>query len=167
MVIPFNIRKYREDDRDQCRSLWRELTEWHRDIYQDLSIGGEHPEHYFDNHLAKVGPGHLWVAAYDSKVVGLVGLIVEGNEAEIEPVIVSRKYRGKGMGAQLVETVIAEARRGDVSCLDVKPVARNVNTIRFLYKLGFRNLGYIGMFMDFSNHTWKSGLEIHKCRFNY
>jgi GNAT superfamily N-acetyltransferase len=100
-------------------------------------------------------------------VVGLIGLIVDGNEAEIEPVIVNRRYSGKGMGTQLVETVVAETRRRSVNYLDVKPMARNVSTISFRYKLGFRNLGHIDMSMGFSNHTWKSGLEIHKCRFNY
>ncbi|HUV98042.1 MAG TPA: GNAT family N-acetyltransferase, partial [Candidatus Paceibacterota bacterium] len=69
--------------------LWKELTEWHRHICQDPSIGGAHPEEYFDKHLAKAGPERLWVAVQDSKVVGLVGLIVNGKEAEIEPVIVS------------------------------------------------------------------------------
>ena len=60
MSISFVIRKYRESNRGECRSLWRELTEWHREIYQDPNIGGEHPEDFFDEHLAKVGPENLW-----------------------------------------------------------------------------------------------------------
>jgi len=36
------IDNYRECDREQCRSLWRELTEWHREIYQDQTIEGGH-----------------------------------------------------------------------------------------------------------------------------
>ena len=89
----FVIREYQDDDREQCRTLWRELTEWHREIYQDPTIGGEHPEDYFDKHLAKVGADQLWVAVRDSKVAGLVGLILEGEEAEIEPLIVSKICR--------------------------------------------------------------------------
>jgi ribosomal protein S18 acetylase RimI-like enzyme len=161
------VRKYQNDDRETCRALWRELTIWHQEIYQDSSIGGEHPEDYFDSHLNKVGPDQLWVAVYGSKVVGLVGLIVEEGEAEIEPLIVSKNCRGQGVGTKLVETVVSEAQRRKVRFLDVKPVARNMKTIRFLHKLGFRNLGRIDMFMNFSDSIWKSGIKIHECEFNF
>jgi N-acetylglutamate synthase-like GNAT family acetyltransferase len=148
--------------------LWRELTEWHREIYQDPHIGGEHPEDYFDKHLAKVGPEQLWVAVHESKVVGLVGLMsAEYDEVEIEPLIVSKAYRDKGIGTRLVKTVIAEAQKRGVKYLNVSPVARNISTIQFLYKLGFTNLGHIQLFMDFSNYTWRAGPELfgHKFKF--
>ena len=104
------IREYQIGDKEQCRSLWKELTEWHREIYQDPTIGGEHPEDEFDKHLAKVGPDRLWVAAHDSQVVGFVGLIVNGEEAEIEPLIVSKAHRHKGVGKQLTRRVVSESR---------------------------------------------------------
>jgi GNAT superfamily N-acetyltransferase len=167
MPISLIIRNYRKDDREQCRSLWRELTEWHREIYQDQTIGGEHPEDYFDKHLAKVGSSRLWVAVHGSRVVGLVGLIVEENEAEIEPLIVSKTYRGKGIGKKLLETIISEARKIEVRFLNIKPVARNMETIKFLYKQGFKNLGYIELFMGFSDYVWKQGPEIFGCRFDF
>jgi GNAT superfamily N-acetyltransferase len=166
MSTSSSVRNYREDDREQCRSLWRELTEWHREIYQDPTIGGEHPEDYFDKHLAKVGSERLWVALTGSTVVGLVGLIVEENEAEIEPLIVSKAYRGKGVGKQLIETVISEARKIEVRFLNIKPVARNMKTIN-LYKQGFKNLGCVELFMDFSGYVWKQGPEIFGCKFNF
>ncbi len=167
MALPFVIRKYRGNDREQCRALWRELTEWHREIYQDPTIGGEHPEDYFDKHLAAVGPDQLWVAVHDSKVVGLVGLIFKGEEAEIEPLMVSEAYRRKGIGTKLIETVVSEARKKGLRFLDVKPVARNIKAIKFLYKRGFKNLGHIDLFIDFSDYPWKSRLEIFGCKFNY
>ena len=167
MSKPCIIRKYKEADREQCGSLWRELAEWHREIYQDLTIGGEHPEDFFDKHLTKVGPNRLWVAVHNSLVAGLVGLIVEGNEAEIEPLIVSNAYRGKGLGRKLVETVVSEARRIGMRILSVKPVARNMQTIKFLYKQGFKNLGQIEMFMSFSDYSWKTGPEFFGCKFDF
>jgi len=167
MPASIMIRNYKEGDREQCRSLWRELTEWHREIYEDPAIGGEHPENYFDKHLAKVGPEKLWVAVCGSKVVGLVGLIVEANEAEIEPLIVSKTHRNKGIGKQLIETVVSEARKIGIRILSVKPVARNMKTISFLYRQGFKTIGHIELFMDFSNYAWQSGPEIFKCRFNF
>ena len=167
MALSFVIRKYQDQDKHQCRGLWRELTEWHREIYQDPNIGGEHPEDHFDKHLAEVGPDQLWVAVYDSKAVGLVGLMLKGEETEIEPLIVSKPYRNKGIGTKLIQTIVSEARKKGVKYLSIGPVARNVKTIKFLYKRGFKNLGYITLFIDFTDHTWKLGPEIFGCKFNY
>jgi GNAT superfamily N-acetyltransferase len=167
MTALFAVRKYREADKEQCRSLWRELTEWHREIYQDSTIGGEHPEDHFDKHLAKIGADHLWIAVHDSRVVGLVGLILDGNEAQIEPLIVSKNYRSKGIGKRLVATAISEARKNGLKLLSVKPVARNEKAIHFLHTQGFRNIGHIELFLDFSNHAWKSGVDIHGRKFNF
>jgi len=167
MAPPSAIRKYKPEDRENCRALWRELTEWHREIYQDLTIGGPHPEEYFDKHLAKVGPDRLWVAVQDSQVVGLVGLIVKGKEAEIEPLIVSKAYRHKGIGKQLIDTVVSEARNMGVRFLNVAPVARNIKAINFLYQQGFKNLGHIELFLDFSDYAWKPGPQIFGCNFNF
>jgi GNAT superfamily N-acetyltransferase len=161
------IRKYQPSDREECRGLWRELTEWHREIYDDPNIGGEHPEDYFDKHLAKVGPDNLWIAIYDAKVVGLTGLIVEDNETEIEPLIVSRAYRGKGIGESLIEKVVSEAREIGTKILCIKPAARNIKTIKFLYKQGFKNLGEIELFMSFTEYVWKPGPEIHGCKLKF
>jgi len=120
---PFKIRKYQPRDLEQCRALWKELTDWHREIYQDPTIGGVHPEEDFNKHLTNIGPDLIWVAVHNSQVIGFTGLIIKGNEAEIEPVIVSKAYRRKGIGKQLVETVINQARNKGIRFLNVKPVA--------------------------------------------
>ena len=167
MTLSFIIRKYQDEDKEQCRALWRELTEWHREIYQDPTIGGEHPEDYFDKHLVAGGPDQLWVAVHDSTAVGLVGLVFKGEETEIEPLIVSKTYRCKGIGTKLIETAISEARKKGTKYLNIGPVARNTSTIKWLHKHGFRNLGHIQLFIDLTSHTWKPGPEIFGCRFNY
>jgi GNAT superfamily N-acetyltransferase len=163
---PLVIRSYEESDLEGCRALWKELTEWHREIYQDKTIGGEHPENQFDRHLAAVGPRQLWVAAYNSRVIGLIGLILKGSEAEVEPLIVSKRFRGKLIGKQLVEKAVAEARARGVRLLSIKPVARNIATIQFLHKHGFSNIGFIELFMDFSEHSWKEGPLMFGCDFS-
>jgi len=161
-----DVRKYELSDREQCRRLWSELTEWHREIYEDPTIGGEHPEDRFDEHLAKVGPERLWVATYNSQVVGLVGLIVEGEEAEIEPIIVGESYRRRGLGEKLLQKVVSEAKKMGIRFLCVKPVARNIEAMEFLYRQGFRSLGQIELCMDFVEYAWKPGPVIHECKFN-
>ena len=167
MSLSFMIRKYELGDRERCRALWRELTEWHREIYQDSTIGGPQPEDYFDKHLADVGPDRLWVAVHGSQVVGLVGLIVKGEEAEIEPLIVNKAYRHKGIGKKLIKTVVSEARNMKIRFLNVKPVARNIQAINFLYQQGFKNLGHIQLFLDISDYTWKLGPQLFGCKFNF
>src|SRR5437762_4527652 len=73
------IRPYEDRDREACRSLYRSLTQWHRDLYADQSIHGDRdPGDFFDEHLATVGAERIWVAEEDGGILGFVGLIVEG-----------------------------------------------------------------------------------------
>ena len=167
MARAFIIRKYQPEDREQCRILWKELTEWHREIYEDPNIGGEHPEDHFDKHLAEVGLERLWVAVHDSKVVGLGGLIVKDREAEIEPLIVSKAYRHKGIGKHLTRTIVSEARKLDLRFLTVKPVARNIEAIKFFYQQGFKTLGQIELCLDFCQYAWKLGPKLFALQFDF
>jgi GNAT superfamily N-acetyltransferase len=166
MVQNINVRNYQSSDKETCRSLWRELTEWHRQIYQDSTIGGENLGEHFDNHLSKVGPSRIWVATIGSEVVGLVGLDVSGYETEIEPLIVTKGHRNKGVGTKLVEKAIFEARKIGAS-LNVSPVARNSDAIHFFCNAGFTNLGRVELFMDFRNRKWKSHVKLQGCKLNY
>jgi len=159
------IRNYQRSDREVCRSLWRELTEWHREIYRDPTIGGDKPEEQFDKHLAKLGPSRIWVATINSEVVGLIGLDASSYESEIEPLIVTKAYRNRGIGTKLVEKAILEARKIGAS-LNVAPVARNMKAIRFFHKAGFKNLGRIEMFIDFRNRKWKPAADLLEFKLN-
>jgi len=157
------IRRYKPGDNMPCRVLWTDLTAWHRHIYGDPSIGGKNPGRYFDRHLKKVGRKYVWVAVVEGRIVGLAGMILGEHEAELEPLVVSERYRGRGIGRSLVETVIRAARREGAHSLTVSPVARNVRAVRFFHELGFDTLGHIGMFNDFtptSRQKWKSGMRI-------
>jgi GNAT superfamily N-acetyltransferase len=153
------IRKYRDNDRVACRALWRELTEWHREIYEDSKIGGEQPGLYFDKHLAAVGVNCLWVAELKSQVIGLVGLETRDEELFIEPLVVTSDHRGKGIGSQLLEKAVIEAKQQGAKSLSVRPVARNQRVIKFLFKQGFQTLGHIQLFIDFTSSTWKKGFR--------
>ena len=52
-------------------------------------------------------------------VVGLTSLIQHGQEAEVEPVVVSSRHRGGEIGQALLGHVIQEARKLGVLCLGV------------------------------------------------
>jgi ribosomal protein S18 acetylase RimI-like enzyme len=164
------IRAYHPSDLEACRLLWRELTERHREIYGDPSIGGDEPGMHFDEHLARVGSDRLWVAERAGQVVGLVGLIVDGQEAEVEPIVVASACRSEGIGQALLERVVAEAKKLGMRYLSVKPVARNLEAIAFYYDFGFRTLGEIEMFIDLGTPTpgtWKPGPELFGHSFQY
>ncbi len=161
-----SIRKYQVSDLDACRSLWRELAEWHRMLYEDNTIGGEHPETYFDEHLSRLGENQLWVAVVDSKLVGFTGLVLREDDGEVEPLIVSQAYRHKGIGTKLINSVVAEAKRTGLKSLSIKPVLRNLNAIRLFNKQGFKNIGQIELYMDFSKSKKKS-FELLNLTFDY
>jgi ribosomal protein S18 acetylase RimI-like enzyme len=164
------IRQYHPSDLEECRALWVELTQRHREIYNDPTIGGDNPGLYFDKHLARVGPGRLWVAEHEGEVVGLVGLIVDDREAEVEPIVVATTHRDKGIGRDLLSRMVEEAKKLGVRYLSVKPVARNVEAISFYYDFGFQTLGEIEMFMDLgapAPGTWEPGPALFGHFFKY
>ena len=80
------VRAYAEGDYGVCRSLWAELTEYHRTIYGDPSIGGDDPGAGFDHYLAEPRLVGSWVAESRDRVIGLTGLFDRGTSGEIEPV---------------------------------------------------------------------------------
>jgi GNAT superfamily N-acetyltransferase len=164
------IRSYAPADLERCRSLWAEMTQHHRDIYNDPAIGGEDPGLEFDAHLNKVGAELVWVACIETEVVGLTALIHNGEEAEIEPVAVSGEHRGKGVGRALVEHATSEAARLGVLCLSVKPVARNTDAIAFFHEAGFKIVGHIQLFKWLGPampDQWHPGLELFERSFDY
>lgn len=169
---PMNItiRPYTPADLEPCRVLWVALSDHHRSLYGDPAIGGAQPGLYFDAHLERVGAERLWVGEADGTVCGLVGLIVRGEEAEIEPIVVSVAHRGRGVGQRLLARACQEAAALRVRFLCVKPVARNEVAIAFFYQAGFQLLGQVELFMDLSSSSgriWEEGVLLHGHLFKY
>ena len=168
--VLMKIRNYTLADLDVCRSLWAEMVQQHRDIYDDQSIGGDDPGLEFDKHLERVGPGSIRIAEIEGDVIGFTSLIIKDQEAEIEPIIVAHKHRGKGVGKGLIKYAIEEAKKLNVLCLYVRPVARNKDAISFFYDCGFRTIGHIQQFIwlgESAPNAWKDGLDIFGKTFKY
>ncbi len=164
------VRSYKPSDLESCRALWAEMVQRHREIYEDSSIGGENPGFEFDQHLARVGPERVWIAVLDDEPVGLVSLILEGEQAEVEPIVVSSAHRDKGIGRKLLDHAIEKARELGVLCLNVKPVARNEEAVSFFHNTGFKTVGHLNLFMWLGPDipgAWKPGLEIFGLPFDY
>lgn len=165
-----SIRDYQPADYDACRALWKELTDRHRVIYDDPTIGGDDPGKEFDSYLANPKRRASWVVEDQGRVVALAGLLVDGSEAEIEPVVVSERHRSGGIGTMLVKHAIEQARRPDAAHVSVKPVARNREAISFFVKLGFDLLGRVELFQTLSGtsrNKWKPGISIHGQELGY
>lgn len=142
---PVAIRPFEEQDAAACRGLWAELTRWHRALYDDPSIGGDDPGSGFDGYHEQA---RLWVAERKGSVVGFVGLVIRGRQAEIEPVVVSFDARGQGIGRELVETAVEAARTEGVRQVKASPVARNALALRFFHRLGFDTIGHVDVLLD-------------------
>jgi N-acetylglutamate synthase-like GNAT family acetyltransferase len=145
---PVTIRRYDEQDSAACRSLWAELTRWHRALYDDPSLGGDDPGSGFDRYREDYAAARLWIAERKGSVVGLIGLIIRGKQAELEPVVVSFDVRGQGVGRSLVETALEAAQAEGVVQIKVSPVARNATALRFFHELGFDTLGHVDLLLD-------------------
>ena len=165
------IRDYKKGDYDICRSLWAELTQHHRDIYEDPSIGGDDPGRGFDRYLENPQRYGTWVAELEGRVVAFAGLLSHshteegegGIQGEVEPLIVSQPYRDRGIGTRLVEYIVEQAREIGVCFLSIRPAARNERALSLYVRLGFNVLGGVELLQDLSlsyDRKWKPGIKI-------
>ncbi len=168
--MPVAVREYRDGDYPACRQLWVELTEHHRRIFGDPSIGGEDPGAGFDDYLATPARTKSWVAELTGAVVGLTGLFDHGVSGEVEPVVVSEGFRQRGIGRTLIDHVVKEATERGYEYLVIRPVARNVEAIERFHQAGFRTLGgHVDLTMDLKTrrHVWLEGVNLHGLDFRY
>lgn len=161
------IRGYRSEDKEACRGLWAELTQWHRDIYDDQGIGGPEPGLHFDEHLEKAGPEHLQVAVDGDVIVGLVGYLVMDEEIEVEPLVVKSSHRGRGIGSMLVNSVVERVSNTGIKFLSVRPAARNTKALEFFRAKGFDKIGRVELFIDYTGREWKKDLRFLDLEFGY
>jgi N-acetylglutamate synthase-like GNAT family acetyltransferase len=160
------IRRYRPEDLEQCRALWTDLTEWHRQIYADQTIGGSNPGSGFDAHLEEFGPERIFVAEQDGRLVGLAGMIVHGDKVELEPLSVRAGCRGLGIGRELAQAVIAAARAEGARQVVVHPTGRNADAIRVFHALGFDVVTRVELTHDLTaDERWRDGEDYAGRRF--
>ena len=148
------VRRYRPSDARACIELFSQLTEAHRILYHDPTIGSKDPARTFRAHLRETRGGGTWVAVERDQVIGLSGLIAHRGWGEAEPVVVLQGHRRRGVARALVHAVIEEARRRRYRVLTIKPVARNTVALRTFHALGFRTLGHIELDMPLRGPGW-------------
>jgi GNAT superfamily N-acetyltransferase len=163
------IREYAPDDLERCRELWRALVDRHREIYDDPTIGGADPGLELDEHLRHPRLSKLSVAESDGRIIGLCGLLVDGKESELEPIVVDPDHRNRGVGALLAAAAISESRRRGFKYINVQPVGRNLEAIRFFHREGFQILGHLALSLQLDGNAspvWKQ-TEVHGLTFEF
>ncbi len=167
--MDLSFRRYSEQDYGACRELRVELTEHHREIYDDPTIGAPDPGAGLDRYLADLGAGEFWVVERGGQVVGMSGLLLNGEDGEVEPIVVTRAARSSGIGERLLFHLIARARSHGLRYLSIRPVARNSGAIARFPASGFRMLGHLDMFLqlDEVERAWQPGIAIHGMDFSY
>lgn len=149
-----SIRPYRPTDHNACRSLWAELVEVQRDLYEDPDLGGPDPSAGFEEYLTRLDLSGMWVAEDEEDgVIGLVGLILDGRAGEVFPVVVTQRHRSKGVGKALLAQVVEEAKRRALRQLVVVPDSRNVAAIKCLYAVGYDTLAAVRLTLDLTGRA--------------
>ena len=157
------------EDRPAARVLQAALVVHHRLIYQSESIGGADPGGEVDEMLEHAEVGPWWVAerASDGSVIGIIGTLVRDGEVEVEPISVHPNHRGRGIGRSLLAVVRDFTRDRGIRYLQARPVARNIDTIRFFHSEGLVVMGHVELFQDLRHDSdaepdrWRPGPGIH------
>lgn len=149
------IRPYRPTDHKACRSLWGELVEHRSRLYGEAPhAGGTADEGYdasagFEEYLTQINLSGMWVAEDAQEgVVGFIGLKLEGRAGEVDPVIVTARRRGEGIGRALLARVAEEAGRRGLRRLFISPPMRDRTALHALHAAGFTTVSTVTLVYD-------------------
>lgn len=145
--MTLRIRKAEHDDLEVIVALNHALFQedaGQRDPYMNLNWAQEEGHPYFARHLGSE-TSYCLVAEQPGEVVGyLVGYTRQvsslriAREAALESIFVRRAFRGRGVGAQLVDAFLAWCREREMQRVAVTAYAANERAIRFYQHAGFR-----------------------------
>lgn len=163
------VRAYRPADHAAGRRLWVELTDQHRALYDDPGFGGGgDPGAAFEEYLTRLDLSGMWVAEHSrAGVIGLIGLILNGQHGQVEPVVVAGAHRGRGIGRLLLRQVAEEARRRRLARLTVKPELRNVEALHCLRAAGYDVVSAVELTLDLRSRqpAWRNGVDLDSLMF--
>lgn len=157
------VRPYRPADHNVCRRLWAEFIEQQRVHYDDPTLGGPDPGAGFEEYLTRLDLSGMWVAD-DRGVVGFVGLVLDGRGGSVDPVVVTGRRRGEGIGRALLVHISEQARRRGLRELTISPALRNVEAIHCLHAAGYDVLTNITLSLSLQRRPggYRAGPELHE-----
>ncbi len=145
----FNIRKPTIKDLEEILRLNLELfKKEYKEFDKSLNLNWTYKEgkEYFKDRIIKKD-GFVEVVEHKGKIIGyLCGGISErlfyrkkARYAELEDMLIEKKFRGKGLGTKLTSDFINWCKKNKVDYISVKASAGNKLAINFYRKLGFKD----------------------------
>lgn len=83
----------------------------------------------------------FFVAKFEKKIVGYIGLYLAGDAGDITNVAVSSQYRRKGIAGRLIEKVIMYAKENNISVVNLEVRPSNTSAISLYTKYDFKEIG--------------------------
>ena len=81
------------------------------------------------------------IAKEKNEVVGFAGISVIFDEATLNNIVVKKSYRGKGIGGEMLETLIDLCSYMNLKTFTLEVNVENTPAIKLYEKFGFKNLG--------------------------
>ena len=81
------------------------------------------------------------IAKEKNEVVGFAGISVIFDEATLNNIVVKKSYRGKGIGGEMLETLIDLCSDMNLKTFTLEVNVENTPAIKLYEKFGFKNLG--------------------------
>ena len=139
-------------------------------MYEETTSRSVDPGAAFEDYLTRLDLSGMWVAEdRDESVVGFVGLLLDGQVGEVEPIVVTPTRRGEGVGRALLARVTDEGRRRGLRELSISPRLRNIEALHCLYAAGFDAAAALRLTLDLSGRQrrWRDGIDLHGLRLRY
>ena len=80
------------------------------------------------------------IAKEKNEVVGFAGISVIFDEATLNNIVVKKSYRGKGIGGEMLETLIDLCSDMNLKTFTLEVNVENTPAIKLYEKFGFKNL---------------------------
>ena len=81
------------------------------------------------------------IAKENNEVVGFAGILVVLDEATLNNIVVKKSYRCRGIGGELLETLIDLCADLNLKSFTLEVNVENIPAIKLYEKFGFKNLG--------------------------
>ena len=81
------------------------------------------------------------IAKEKNEVVGFAGISVIFDDATLNNIVVKKSYRGKGIGGEMLETLIDLCSDMNLKTFTLEVNVENTPAIKLYEKFGFKNLG--------------------------
>ncbi len=88
------------------------------------------------------------IARENNEIVGFAGILIIFDEANLNNIVVKKSCRGRGIGGELLETLIDLCSDLNLKTFTLEVNVENVPAIKLYEKFGFKNLGIRKKYYD-------------------